>query len=128
MLDYRNDSTLPEPAFPGSHMVLDDRYVFVSGLTVTDIQGGEAVRGDVGEETRWVMRRLESMLSTVDCDLTDVVRVEVHLADLTEIAALDAAYAECFAPGRYPARTCTEASRLADGSRVEITLMARRRS
>lgn len=128
MPEFRNDPTLPEPAFPGSHLAMDDRYVFVSGLTVADIQGGEAVRGDVGEETRWVMRRLEKMLNTVGCDLTDVVRTDVHLADLTEIAALDAAYAECFAPGRYPARTCTEASRLVDGSRVEITLMARRRS
>lgn len=127
MPDYRNDASLPAPTFPGSHLVLDDDYVFVSGLTVTDIPGGEAVRGDVAEETRWVMRQLERMLASVGCHLTDVVRVDVHLADLDDLEAMNAAYADFFAAGRYPARTCTESPRLCGGSGVEITLMARRR-
>lgn len=126
MPDYHNDPTLPAPTFPGSHLVLDDDYVFVSGLTAADIQGGEAVRGDVTEETRWVMRQLERMLTSIGCRLDDVVRVDVHLADLDDIEAMNAAYADFFAADRYPARTCTESPRLCGGSRVEITLMARR--
>ncbi|GGY05026.1 hypothetical protein GCM10007160_35900 [Litchfieldella qijiaojingensis] len=125
---YRNDPALPSPAFPGSHVVVDDDYVFVSGLTAADIQGGETVIGDVGEETRWVMRKLQHMLKIADCRLDDVVRVDVHLADLDEISIMDRMYAEFFEAGRYPARTCTESRRLFGGSRVEITLVARRPS
>jgi 2-iminobutanoate/2-iminopropanoate deaminase len=126
MPEYRNDPTLAVPVFPGSHMVLDDDYVYLSGLTVTDIQGGEAVVGDIGEETRWVMRRLARMLESVDADLADAVRVDVHLTRLDEIRNLDAAYAEFFDLHRYPARTCTESPRLSGGANVEITLVARR--
>lgn len=127
MPEYHNDATLPVPTFPGSHLVLDDDYVFVSGLAASDIQGGETVLGDIVEETRWVMRRLEHMLASVDCDLTDVVRADIHLADLDDLKDMNAVYAEFFPAGHYPARTCTESPRLSGDSRVEITLMARRR-
>ncbi|MDI5985485.1 RidA family protein [Halomonas sp. M4R5S39] len=126
MPQYRNDPTLPEPLFPGSHMVIDDDYVFLSGLTAEDIQGGETVLGDIREETRLVMRRIQSMLESAGCSLADAVRVDVHITDLDEIRMMDAVYAEFFEDRRYPARTCTQSPRLFGGAHVEITLMARR--
>lgn len=126
MPEFHNDPTLPTPMFPGSHVVMDDDYVFVSGLTVADIQGGETVVGDIGEETRWVLRQLELLLDKVGCTLGDVVRVDVHLVDLDEISTMDIVYAEFFEVDRYPARTCTESPKLHGDSRVEVTLMARR--
>lgn len=126
MLQYRNDPTLPAPLFPGSHMVIDDDYVFLSGLTAVDIQGGETVIGNTAEETRLVMRRIQRMLVSAGCDMTDVVRVDVHITDLDEIRKMDAAYAEFFDACRYPARTCTQSPRIYGGARVEITVMARR--
>lgn len=127
MPKYRNDPTLEVPVFPGSHLVVDDDYVFVSGLTVTDIQGGETVLGDITEETGWILRRLGRMLEFVGAQLADTVRVDVHLTNLDDIHEFDAAYAEFFDQHRYPARTCTESPRLYGGSNVEITLMVRRR-
>lgn len=126
MPEYRNAPFLPTPAFPGSHLVVDDAYVFVSGLTAADLPGGDAVIGDVREETRWVLRELGRLLGMAGCTLSDAVRVDVHLTDLDDIAAMDAVYAAAFPAGRYPTRTCTESPRLFGGSRVEITLMARR--
>lgn len=123
---FLNDPALPEPDFPGSHMVLDDRYVFLSGLVAADIDGGDACVGDIRAETELVLRSLERMLGTVDCRLEHAVRVDVHLADLSEIDAMDAVYRGFFAAGRYPARTCTESPHLCGGCRVEITVMARR--
>lgn len=127
MPEYRNDPTLPEPLFPGNHMVIDDDYVFLSGLTVVDIQGGETVLGDIREETRLVMRRIQRMLESAGSCLADAVRVDVHITDLDEIRMMDAAYAEFFENHRYPARTCTQSPRIFGGAHVEITLMARRR-
>lgn len=126
MPEFRNDDELPPPAFPGSHLVLDDRYVFVSGLVAADIAGAEASIGDVAAETRLVMHELERLLEAAGCGLDRVVRVDVHLADLGEIEAMDAVYRGFFAEGRYPARTCTESPRLFGGCRVEVTVMARR--
>lgn len=126
MLKYHIDPTLPSPQFPGSHIVVDDRYIFVSGLTAADIQGTEAEIGDIKEETHRVMRELSRMLSLVEASLADVVRVDVHLADLNEINELDQVYAEFFEDDRYPARTCTQSDKLFGDCRVEITLMARR--
>ncbi|PMR68516.1 RidA family protein [Halomonas heilongjiangensis] len=126
MPNHRNDPTLPAPLFPGSHLVIDDDYVFLSGLTAEDIQGGETVLGDIREETRLVMRRIQRMLASAGCSLEDAVRVDVHITDLDEIRMMDAVYAEFFEDHRYPARTCTQSPRLYGGAHVEITLMARR--
>jgi len=126
MPTFTNDPTMPTPNFPGSHMVIDDHYVFISGLTVADLSNGHASRGDVKEETRLVMRALSRMLEMEGGSLADIVRVDIHLTDLHAIQDMDTVYAEHFEPGRYPARTCTESPNLYGGSSVEITVMAKR--
>ncbi|ATJ82363.1 RidA family protein [Halomonas beimenensis] len=126
MPEFHNSATLPHPQFPGSHIVMDEDYIHLSGLTAADIQGSEAVLGDIGEETRWIMRRLAHLLESAGCGLEDVVRVMVHMTDLDEAEAMDAAYVEFFTPPNFPARTCTESPRLLGGAHVEITLTARR--
>ena len=126
MPTFMNDPTMPTPSFPGSHMVVDDHYIFISGLTVADLSNGHAARGDVKEETRLVMRALSRMLEMEGGSLADILRVDIHLTDLHAIQDMDTVYAEYFEPGRYPARTCTESPSLYGGSSIEITVMAKR--
>ena len=126
MTTFTNDPTMPSPSFPGSHMVIDDHYVFISGLTVADLSNGEAAMGNIKEETRLVMRALSRMLEMEGGSLADAVRVDIHLTDLHAIQDMDSVYAEYFEPGRYPARTCTEAPHICGGSSIEITVMAKR--
>ncbi|WP_336274510.1 RidA family protein [Vreelandella indica] len=126
MPTFTNDPTMPTPSFPGSHMVLDDHYVFISGLTVSDLSNGHAARGDIKEETRLVMRALSRMLEMEGGSLADIVRVDIHLTDLNAIQDMDSVYAEYFEPGRYPARTCTESPNICGRSSIEITVMAKR--
>jgi 2-iminobutanoate/2-iminopropanoate deaminase len=126
MPTFTNDPTMPTPSFPGSHMVVDDHYVFISGLTVADLSNGHAARGDIKEETRLVMRALSRMLEMEGGSLADIVRVDIHLTNLRAIQDMDSVYAEYFEPGRYPARTCTESPNICGGSSIEITVMAKR--
>ena len=83
-----------------------------------------AVLGDVGAETRAVLTAIRDMLAEMGLDMSRIVRVDVHLADLDDFDAMDGAYREFFDPGAEPARTTTESRRLFGDSRVEITCQA----
>ncbi len=124
-MEFKNDPKLPVPDFPGSHMVLDDRYVFVSGLVAADLGAAAPQLGDIATETDAVMRTLGRMLDSVGSGFESVVRVDVHLADLQDIDAMNEVYGKFFKSGRYPARTCTESPHLCGECRVEVTVMAR---
>ena len=120
-------NAVPESDAPFSQMVLDDCYAYLAGLVAADFPHGIAVLGDVGAETRAVMGVISDMLSEVGLSLEDVVKSEVHLADLNDFDAMDTAYREFFSPKAYPARTTTESPKLFGGSKVEVTVQARLR-
>ena len=120
-------NAIPESDAPFSQIVLDDCYAFFAGLVAADFPDGVAVLGDVAAETRVVMAAISEMLKEVGLSFEDVVKADVHLADLSDFDAMDAAYREYFPPGVYPARTTTESPRLFGGSKVEMTVQARLR-
>ena len=121
-------NAVPESDAPFSQMVLDDCYAYLAGLVAADFPHGVQVLGDVGAETRAVMGVVSDMLSEVGLSLEDVVKAEVHLADLNDFDAMDTAYREFFSPKAYPARTTTESPKLFGGSKVEVTVQARLRN
>ena len=121
-------NAVPESDAPFSQMVLDDCYAYLAGLVAADFPHGVAVLGDVGAETRAVMGVVSDMLREVGLSLEDVVKAEVHLADLNDFDAMDTAYREFFSPKAYPSRTTTESPKLFGGSKVEVTVQARLRN
>ena len=120
-------NAIPESDAPFSQIVLDDCYAYLAGLVAADFPEGVAVLGDVAAETRVVMAAISEMLKEVGLSFEDVVKADVHLSDLGDFDAMDAAYRKYFPPGVYPARTTTESPRLFGGSKVEITVQARLR-
>lgn len=112
---------------PYSHVVISGRDCFVAGIVAADIPEGEAVIGNVEEETDLVMRTIEDILADHGFGVGDLVRVDVHLLDLDEIHVMDRAYGRFLDRDAMPARTTTQSAKLYGGSRVEITCMARRR-
>ena len=122
------DSPRLEPGTsPYSHVVIADRDCFIAGIVAADIPGGEAVMGDVEAETDLVMRTICNILADHGMDVADLVRVDVHLADLDDIHAMDRAYGRHLDREATPVRTTTQSAKLHGGSRVEITCMGRRR-
>ena len=128
MIKRLQPNTVPESDAPFSQIVLDDRYAYLAGLVAADFPHSLAVLGDVSAETRVVMGAISDMLKEVGLNFEDVVKTEVHLADLSDFDAMDAAYREYFLPKVYPARTTTESSKLFGGSKVEVTVQARLRN
>ena len=125
-MEHLRDPAIDTGETPLSHAVIDDRYVFVSGLVAADVPDGRTAIGDAAAETRVVMNALAGALDRLELTLGHVVRVTVHLVDLDDMPAVDGIYAGFFAPGQFPARTCVEVSRLVGGCQVEITATARR--
>ena len=107
-------------------MVLDEQYAFLAGLVAADFPAGVEVLGDVAEETHAVLATIGNILEELQLRRENMVKVEVHLADLDDFDAMDAAYREFFTAGAFPARTTTESKRLFGDSKVEITCQVRR--
>ncbi len=126
MIERIQPKAVPESTAPFSQVLIDDTYVHLSGLVAADFPEGQAVLGDVGEETRAVLNAVRAILLELGLGMDRVVRADVHLASLDDFDAMDAAYRDAFAEGQYPARTTTESARLFGGSRVEITCMVAR--
>ena len=124
-ISHQNDPDLPKPASPFCHVVTDDRYAFLAGRVAADLAEGRDALGNIAAETELVMRSIHETLAQMNLGMDRVVRVDVHLLDLGEIAAMDAVYRRFFAEGAYPARTCTQAGRLYGGCRIEVTCIAR---
>ena len=118
---------IPESDAPFSQVVLDDCYAYLAGLVAADFPDGVTVLGDVAAETRVVMGAISEMLKEVGLNLEDIVKADVHLSDLSDFDAMDAAYREYFSPAVYQARTTTESPKLFGGSKVEVTVQARLR-
>lgn len=112
---------MPSSQAPFSQVLLDDRYAFLAGLVAADFPEGMKVLGEVGAETRAVLATIGDILDELKLNRANMVKVEVHLADLNDFDAMDAVYREFFADGEYPARTTTESPHLFGGSKVEIT-------
>jgi 2-iminobutanoate/2-iminopropanoate deaminase len=107
-------------------VVLDDQYAYLAGLVAADFPSGIEVLGDVAAETRAVLATIGDILEELQLSRSNMVKVEVHLSDLDDFDAMDAAYREFFETGACPARTTTESKRLFGDSKVEITCQVRR--
>lgn len=84
-------------------------FIFVSGQGPIDPDTGEVVGSDLTTQVQQTMRNVERVVTAAGGTLDQVVRVDAHLAHLSEFAAYDAAYREFFR-GDLPARTTVEAN------------------
>ena len=122
---YFQPKCMPESDAPFTQVVIDDTYAHLAGIVAADFPLGQLALGDANNETRAVMALIQDILAEIDLSFAQVVRVDVHLANLDDFGAMDAAYKEFFEVGKYPARTTTESHRLFGESLVEVTCMAR---
>lgn len=98
-------------------------WVFLSG------QGGFNAAGELAgetieEQTEATLVNIKKLLAAAGCELSDVVTVLVHLADLDLFQGYNAVYERHFSDPR-PTRTTVGAKLLA-GLLVEITVTAHR--
>jgi 2-iminobutanoate/2-iminopropanoate deaminase len=118
----------PDPVAPFSHAVEADGWVFVTGqMPFAGTSVDEPYPQGIEAQTRQVLKNLQTVLTGCGLGLEHVLSVRVYLTHFdADYAAMNAVYAEHFAPGRRPARTCIGVTGLARGARIEIDLVAHR--
>jgi len=111
---------LPRPAGPYSHLAVAGGLVFTAGFGPQD-PATDAVPDGIQAQTEAVIRNIERALTQVGLDLSHVVKVTAHLADLDDFGAYNAVYERMF-PAPYPVRTTVGSQLL--GILVEIDVVA----
>ena len=122
----RSDAVLPRNLpFPDGVRVGD--LVILSGQIGILPGTLDIVPGGIAAEARQTFENLRLTLQAHGMQLSDIVRVQVMLADMAEWPGFNAVYLEYF-PDAAPARSAFGANGLALGARVEIEVFAVRRS
>jgi 2-iminobutanoate/2-iminopropanoate deaminase len=114
---------LADPPGPFSPALAVGDLIFLAGQGGFDAEG-RLVGDDVRAQTEQAFRNVRALLEAAGASLDDVVSCLVHLVDLDDFAAFNAAYEPHF-PGVKPVRTTVRAD-LVGGMRVEITVTASR--
>jgi 2-iminobutanoate/2-iminopropanoate deaminase len=112
----------PRLPFSPSRVVGD--WIFLSGQGGFDPATGKLVGDEIAAQTEQTFRNIEALLAAEGASLDDVVSCLVHLVDLDDFAAFNAAY-ETQVPDPKPVRTTVRADLVA-GMRVEITVVAKK--
>lgn len=109
---------------PYSQGVRAGDTLYVSGYGPVDPESGEALEGDIENQTERVLENIAAVVDEAGGDgLADVVKVTVYLTDLEDYERVNEAYGAQF-DDEPPARVCVEVSRLPEDVRVEMDATA----
>jgi 2-iminobutanoate/2-iminopropanoate deaminase len=104
--------------------VLVDGTLYVAGQTGADPKTGKKP-DEFEAELKMCLNNVGSILKQAGMDYDDVVAVQVYLTDMDLFSAMNEIYKTYFKEPR-PTRTTVGVAKLSGGSRVEITVTARK--
>lgn len=113
-----------QPLGPYSHVASAGNFIFCSGQIALDPMSKEIIKGGITEQTRQVIRNIESILRDVDSHLDHIIKTEVFLTDMDDFKEMNGVYAEMFVGTIKPARSTVEVSRLPKDALIEIACIA----
>lgn len=96
-----------------SRAVRIGNIVEVAGTTAVDEQGMVVGTDDPGEQTRYILAKIERALHAAGATMRDVVRTRIFVTDITRWQQVGRAHGEYFHDVK-PAATMVEVQRLID--------------
>ena len=118
----------PKALGPYSQAVMENEWIFVSGQLPIDLQTGKLIEGGIEQMTQKVIDHIEAILIEAGSSLSQVVRVEVFMTDLSNFQKMNGEYAKRFNGENPPARQTIQVSGLPMGSPLEISCISSRSS
>jgi ubiquinone/menaquinone biosynthesis C-methylase UbiE/enamine deaminase RidA (YjgF/YER057c/UK114 family) len=94
-------------------------HIWVSGTTATNAQGDLVGAGDVAEQTRFAIRKIEAALVQLGANLQHIVRTRVYVRHMGDWETVARVHGEIFG-GIRPANTLVQAQLVGDGYLVEV--------
>ena len=122
-MDALQPDGVAKPNFPYSPVVVSGDLVYTAGQVANDASGN-VVSDEIEAQCRQVLDNVRACLRAAGCELSDVIKVNGFLTDLSSFPVYNAVYSEYFSEP-YPARTTVGAA-LAPGLLVEVEVVARR--
>ncbi len=113
----------PAAVGPYSQGTKTEDLLFTAGQIPLDPGTGTIVEGGIEEQTRQVLKNLQTVLEAGGAGLDSVMKCTVFLQDMGEFAAMNKVYTEFF-PENPPARSAVEVAALPLGAQVEIEAIA----
>ncbi|HVW77427.1 MAG TPA: RidA family protein [Alloacidobacterium sp.] len=121
-------STKSAPAAigPYSQAVRIGDFLYTSGQVGLDPATGAVVEGGIEAQTTRALENLKAVLEAAGTSLKNVVKTTVFLKNMGDFAAMNAIYAQYFAPEGVvaPARSTVEVARLPKDGLVEVEAIA----
>jgi len=106
---------------PFSNGLLVGNTLYVSGQEGLD--DGKLKPGGIVPETQTALDNIKKILELGGMQLTDVVTVNVYLADMNDFVEMSNTYKTYF-PEPRPARTTVQVAELVNHARIEISVIA----
>jgi len=106
---------------PFSNGILVGNTLYVDGQEGLD--EGKLRPGGIGPETQAALENIKKIVEAAGLQMTDVVSVNVYLADIAEFGEMNKVY-KTFFPEPRPARATVQVAALVSKARVEITAIA----
>jgi 2-iminobutanoate/2-iminopropanoate deaminase len=109
------------PAF--CHAVVAGDFIYVSGTLGTEGEALKVVPGGTGPETTQALRNIERILQECGAGLSDLIKVNVFLSDMSTFPQMNEAYLAVMGTDP-PARITVGRAELALGAAVELDAVA----
>lgn len=103
-VEYSTPPNTMVPIGPYSHIAKVGDFITIGAVAGVDPATGRLVGPDITSQTLQILEAFELMLASVGSDLGHVIHINVFLKDMSDFAAMNAAYASKMGDRR-PART-----------------------
>lgn len=117
-----NSAKAPGAIGPYSQAVKAGNYIYVSGQLPISA-ATNTMPDNIKDQTRQSLENIKAILAEAGCNMDNVVKSTVYLADMSLFGPMNEVYAEYFS-GVFPARAAFAVKELPKQALVEIEVVA----